>query len=286
MLNHLTIAVGDGVSPRCPHPTPPELSVLVPTRNEAPNIEELLHRISTAVAGIPTEVIFIDDSDDATPDVIRTVAHTGDGGTCQVSLIRRQGAQRTGGLAGAVVDGLRAARAPWACALDADLQHPPEAIPRLLAKTNRDGADLVVASRYCHQGRAEGLGLIRGLVSTVSTSAARMLFPRRLRGVTDPMSGFFLVRPDAVDLDELRPRGFKILLELLVRCPALRRAEVAFVFATRRAGESKGSVREGLSYLRSLCELRFGLGRAAVRPLTGVPAVEPLVPLLQEAAPA
>jgi dolichol-phosphate mannosyltransferase len=113
-----------------------------------------------------------------------------------------------------------------------------------------------------------------------------MLFPRRLRGVTDPMSGFFLVRPDAVDLDELRPRGFKILLELLVRCRTLRRAEVAFVFATRRAGESKGSVREGLSYLRSLWDLRLGRGRARVRLVTGVPAVEPLVPLLQEAAPA
>jgi hypothetical protein len=69
MLNHLTIAIGDGASLRCPHPTPPELSVLVPTRNEAANIEELLQRISTAVAGIPTEVVFIDDSDDATPDV-------------------------------------------------------------------------------------------------------------------------------------------------------------------------------------------------------------------------
>lgn len=286
MLNHLTIAVGDGASPRRPHPTPPELSVLVPTRNEAANIEELLQRISTAVAGIPTEVVFIDDSDDATPDVIRTVAHRGDGGTCQVSLLRRQGAERTGGLAGAVVDGLRAARAPWACVLDADLQHPPEAIPTLLAKANCDGADLVVASRYCQQGRAEGLGLVRRLISTASMSAARMLFPRRLRGVTDPMSGFFLVQPDAVDLDELRPRGFKILLELLVRCRALRRAEVAFVFATRRAGQSKGSVQEGLSYLRSLCELRLGPGRARVRPVTGVPAVEPLVPLLQEAAPA
>jgi hypothetical protein len=100
MLNHLTIAVRDDASPRCPHPTSPELSVLVPTRNEATNIEELLHRISTAVAGIPTEVVFLDDSDDATPDVIRTVARRGDGGTCQVSLLRRQGAQRTGGLAG------------------------------------------------------------------------------------------------------------------------------------------------------------------------------------------
>jgi glycosyltransferase involved in cell wall biosynthesis len=264
--------------------TPLELSVLVPTRNEAGNIEELLRRVTAAVAGVPTEVVFIDDSDDLTPAVIRTVARRGSGGACQVSLIHRQGIQRAGGLAGAVVDGLRAARAPWACVLDADLQHPPEVIPMLLAKAERDGADLVVASRHCERGRADGLGPIRSLISTATSSAARRLFPWRLRGVTDPMSRFFLVRAGAIDLDALRPRGFKILLELLVRCRALRRAEVGFAFADRYAGESKGSLREGLNYLRSLCELRCRPETAAARPSAGAPAAEPLVPLLQEAS--
>jgi glycosyltransferase involved in cell wall biosynthesis len=263
-------------------PTPPELSVLVPTRNEAGNIEELLRRVAAAVAGVPTEVVFIDDSDDLTSAVIQDVVRWGGGGACQVSLIRRQGAQRVGGLAGAVVDGLRAARAPWVCVLDADLQHPPEVIPMLLARARRDGADLVVASRHCEEGRAEGLGPIRSLISTASSSAARMLFPWRLHGVTDPMSGFFLVRPGAIDLDALRPRGFKILLELLVRCHPLRRAEVAFSFADRHAGESKGSLREGLNYLRSLCELRCRLGTVTSRPAAGAPAAEPLAPLPQD----
>jgi dolichol-phosphate mannosyltransferase len=153
----------------------------------------------------------------------------------------------------------------------------------LLATAQRDRADLVVASRYCEQGRAEGLGPIRSLISTASSSTARMLFPWRLRGVTDPMSGFFLVRLDAIDLDALRPRGFKILLELLVRCYALRRAEVGFTFADRHAEESKGSLGEGLNYLRSLYELRCRLGIVASRPSAGAPAAEPLVPLLQEA---
>jgi dolichol-phosphate mannosyltransferase len=260
MLGHTAVAVcgePDPAHPPIPRTTP-ELSVLVPTRNEAGNIEELLRRIAAAVAGVPTEVVFIDDSDDLTPEVIRAVARRGGGAACQVSLIHRQGARRTGGLAGAVVDGLRAARAPWACVLDADLQHPPEVIPMLLARAERDGADLVVASRYCGQGGADGLGPVRLLISAASSSAARVLFPWRLRGVTDPMSGFFLVRPGAIDLETLRPRGFKILLELLVRCHSLRRAEVGFTFADRHAGESKGSLREGLNYLRSLGELRFG----------------------------
>ena len=238
------------------HPTP-ELAVLVPTRNEAPNIEELLRRISAAVAGIPTDVVFVDDSDDDTPEVIRALAGRY-GDSCRVSLIHRQGAQRTGGLGGAVVEGLRAAGAPWACVLDADLQHPPEVIPALLAAAERDRADLVIASRYCGRGRADGLGPVRAVISTGCGSAARLLFPLRLRGVTDPMSGFFLVRRSAVDPDGLRPRGFKILLEVLVRSRGLRTTEVGYNFAGRYAGTSKGSLREGLTYATSLGMLRLG----------------------------
>jgi putative flippase GtrA len=83
------------------------------------------------------------------------------------------------------------------------------------------------------------------------------MFPRRLRKVSDPMSGFFLVRREAVDIDGLRPRGFKILLDLLVRNPGLRAAEVAFTFGEREAGRSKATIREGLRYLSLLARLRF-----------------------------
>jgi dolichol-phosphate mannosyltransferase len=254
-----------------------KLAVLVPTRNEAANIEELLRRISAAVAGVSTEVLFVDDSDDDTPAVVRGVARRGGGG-CQVSLIHRRGGQRWGGLGGAVIDGLRVVGAPWVCVLDADLQHPPEVIPRLLAAAERERADLAVASRYCATGRADGLGPVRALLSTACGSAAKLLFPARLHGVTDPMSGFFLVRRSAVDLDELRPRGFKILLELLVRSGGLRTTEVGFAFADRHAGDSKGSFREGVTYVGSLGDLR--LGRRTSSPPRSVGAeVELLAPL-------
>jgi dolichol-phosphate mannosyltransferase len=241
----------------------PELAVLVPTRNEAANIEELLRHIAAAVTGIPTQIVFVDDSDDDTPAVIRTVARRQGGGSCQVSLIHRRGGQRTGGLGGAVVDGLRAINAPWVCVIDADLQHPPEVIPRLLATAERDGADLAIASRYCGTGRTDGPGPVRALISTACGSAAKLLFPFHLRGVTDPMSGFFLVRRSAVNLDELRPRGFKILLELLVRHGGLRSTEVGFTFADRHAGESKGSLREGFTYVGALGDLRLGRGTSS-----------------------
>jgi len=245
--NDTTFAMRENTVPpfsRTPQPGP-NLAVLVPTRNEAANIEELLRRLSAAVIGIPTAIVFVDDSDDDTPAVIRTVARRRDGGACPVALIHRRGGQRTGGLGGAVVDGLRATEAPWVCVLDADLQHPPEVVPSLLAAAERDGADLAVASRYCGTGRTDGLGPARALISTACGSAAKLLFPTRLRGVTDPMSGFFLLRRSAVDLDELRPRGFKILLELLVRHGGLRTTEVGYTFADRHGGESKGDAPGG-----------------------------------------
>jgi glycosyltransferase involved in cell wall biosynthesis len=280
--DHTTFAMRENAGPafsRTPQPVP-KLAVLVPTRNEAANIEELLRRISAAVTGIPTEVVFVDDSDDDTPVVIRSVAGRRGGGACQVSLIHRRGGERTRGLGGAVVNGLRAADAPWVCVLDADLQHPPEVIPRLLAAAERDRVDLALASRYCGTGGADGLGPIRALISTACGSAAKLLFPFRLRGVTDPMSGFFLVRRSAVNPDELRPRGFKILLELLVRHGDLRSTEVGFTFADRHAGESKGSLREGLTYLGALGNLRLGRGvPSAPHSAVGAAKLERLVPL-------
>lgn len=250
------------------------LSILVPTRNEAENIQELLHRISAALAGIAAEILFIDDSDDDTPTTIQTVTTTGGAGHCRVALIPRRGEQRWGGLAGAVVDGLHVARSRWACVMDADLQHPPEVIPALIAEAKNEGTDLVVASRYCDQGRAAGLNAGRTMISKGSTIVARMLFPRRLGGVSDPMSGFFLVRRDAIDLNRLQPRGFKILLELLIQGSRLRTAEVGFRFASRYAGESKGSLAEGLTYLRRLCELRLGLGEQGVALARETPVVK------------
>ncbi len=144
--------------------------------------------------------------------------------------------------------------------MDADLQHPPEAIPTLLAKVRDENVDVGVASRYCESGEADGLNVVRSAISRGTTTAAKALFHRPLATVTDPMSGFFIVRRDALDIDGLHPRGFKILLEILVRHPSLSRAEVAYRFAERTAEESKASLREGFRYLSHLLELRFGEG--------------------------
>lgn len=239
----------------------PELSVIVPTRNESENVELLVERLRVASAGIRTEIIFVDDSDDSTPATVRDVARRG---WCRIKLLHRPPGERAGGLGGAVVEGLRVAEAPFACVMDGDLQHPPEIVPQLLDAALAHDADLVVASRYSGEGSAANFGVFRLAVSRGSAGLARALFPGRLGGVSDPMSGFFLVRREALDLDALAPNGFKILLEILVRTPRLVRSEVPFTFGDRYAGQSKASLAEGFRFLSLLLALRLGAATAGL----------------------
>src|SRR5690242_10792797 len=207
------------------------VSVVVPTRNESGNVSLLVSRLATALEGLDAQVIFVDDSDDGTPHEITAAARESN---VPVRLHHRQGTERTGGLGGAVVAGLRLVESPWAVVMDGDLQHPPELVPRLVEVAELDAVDVVVASRHVDGGAADGLANgARVMVSDLSTRLAKLFFPGRLRGVSDPMSGFFLLRPAAFDLDTLRPNGFKILMELLVRTRGIRKREVPFVFGER-----------------------------------------------------
>lgn len=233
-----------------------QLSIVVPTYNEAPNIAELVRRVTAAVdsrGGLDAEILFVDDSTDATPDVIREVAASA---SLPVRVIHRDHA--AGGLGGAVMAGFAAAEADACLVMDADLQHPPEEIPELWHRYARGDVDVVIASRYAGGGTAHGLAdRTRVLVSKASTAVTRAMFPIRLKDVSDPMTGFFLIDRRVLDAESLRPRGFKILLEILAR-RGLRVAEVPFDFADRHAGQSKASVRQGLHFLAQLTALRFG----------------------------
>ncbi|MCL1900452.1 MAG: glycosyltransferase [Promicromonosporaceae bacterium] len=232
------------------------VTVIVPTFNEGPNIAELVRRLASLPATAPLDVLFVDDSTDDTPQIIEAVAATA---PIQVSLLHRE--DGVGGLSGAVVEGLRRAKAQgakWAVVMDGDLQHPPELVPTLLETGDEQGLDVVVASRYTGAGDAGGLdGPLRKLVSRASGVLARSMFPVRLRGVSDPMTGFFAVRTDAVDLDQLQPMGFKILLEILAR-QSLRVGQIPFIFGERFGGESKATFANGMNYLKQLVNLRFG----------------------------
>ena len=237
-----------------------DLSVIIPTRNEAGNVDVLLTRIQNAFAGAGAggpslEVIFVDDSTDNTPETIE--AEVGRFPSLNVRLIHRSSDKRGDGLGGAVTLGLASARSKYACVMDGDLQHPPEMLPLLLRTAREQQADLVVATRRTSQSEVTGLNLARNLISKGLDLIARALFRRELRGVSDPLTGFFLVRVGALTLQTLRPRGFKILLEILVRHPNLRKAEIPFRFGPRFSGQSKASAGEAMKYLSLLWALRF-----------------------------
>ena len=240
---------GDGARPK------PLVSLIVPTKNESGNVPELVRRVAEATAEFPVELIFVDDSSDDTPEVITQVATSS---PVQVVLHARGPEERTGGLGGAVTLGMSLASADWICVMDGDLQHPPELLPDMYREALRTGSDVVIASRYVDTGGVGNFSRIRTLLSEGSTSLARLAFPGVLRGVKDPMSGFFLVRRASLDLGVLQPRGFKILFEILCRTPNLRVTEVPFQFGVRLAGESKASLQEGARYLRQVLDLRFG----------------------------
>lgn len=231
-----------------------EVSIIVPTLNEVSNIAELIRRIEAACRGIDAELVFVDDSTDSTPEEIR---RCGLRTALPVHLVHRD--RPVGGLSGAVVEGMARSTASYCLVMHADLQHPPELIPELLAPLARGESDLVVASRYA--GRGSGTDdpafRYRRIVSTCLTSATRTLFPVRLRGCTDPLAGFFAVRRSSVDPALLHPSGFKILLEIVLR-HGVRVTEVPFAPGERTQGESKATLPQGLRLMRQLGELRIG----------------------------
>jgi dolichol-phosphate mannosyltransferase len=259
----------------------PLLSVVVPTRDEEPNVEPLLGRLRSALAGIDHEVLFVDDSRDGTAAAIAAAA----AGDTRVSVVHREAGERAGGLSTAVVEGIRRTHGEFVCVMDADLQHPPEEIPGML-ETALDGADVVVASRYVRGGSRRGLdGAARHVVSRAAGAVARALFSEA-RASSDPLSGFFLCRRRVIDGIEFRPVGFKILLELLVCVPGLRVADVPLGFAARTAGTSKASARQGLLFLGHIRSLVFEV-QGSARPwkfglvgLSGLAILLPLVALL------
>ncbi|MCD2196718.1 glycosyltransferase [Actinomycetospora endophytica] len=230
-----------------PRTVTPTVSVVIPTFNEAGNVDELLRRLAEALpAG--AEVVVVDDSTDDTADRARaaTVPFT-------LTVIHRD--EPSGGLGGAVVEGLRAARADWAVVMDGDLQHPPAVVAELLAAA--PGHDVVVATRYAHGGDGSGLGSpYRHAVSRGSKALAARLLGGAVAQMSDPLSGFFAVRRAALDLDAVDPIGYKILLELVVRSGLERIAEVPFTFGVRHAEESKSTAREGMRFLQHLRTLR------------------------------
>ena len=220
----------------------PLLSVIAPTFKERGNVAELVRRLDAALAGIAWEVIFVDDnSPDGTAAAVKEIALTDN----RVRCLKRVGRR---GLAGACIEGMLSSAAPYVAVIDADLQHDEKVLPAMLAKA-QGGADLVAATRYVEGGSAEGLAGSRGAISALATRLTNALVGTPL---SDPMSGFFLMRRASFDeiAPRLSPAGFKILLDIAATGgKKLKIAEQAYSFSERFAGESKFNAQVGVEFL-------------------------------------
>jgi dolichol-phosphate mannosyltransferase len=222
------------------------ISVVIPTYNERDNLEPLVEAIHRALADEAYEIVFIDDnSRDGTAELAEALAKK-----YPVRVIVRRDER---GLASAVVHGFARAKGEIVAVMDADLQHPPMVL-RDMVRAARDGADLVIASRYVEGGSCEGWGLIRRIISKGAIFLAHLFLPRTRR-IGDPMAGFFLLRKSVVDGVALKPAGYKILLEVLMLGRYDRAVEVPYSFRVREKGESKLKASTQIDYLKHLFSL-------------------------------
>jgi dolichol-phosphate mannosyltransferase len=219
------------------------ISMIIPTYNERDNLELLISRISSALKGMEAEIIIVDDdSPDRTWELAQELAARTPGP--RIRVIRRINER---GLSSAVIRGFRAAEGGILGVMDADLSHPPEVIPEAIKEM--DNSDMVIASRYVPGGVC-GLSFGRKIVSSVAT-----LMARPLTRASDPMSGFFFVRKNLIEGMRIRPRGFKILLDIASSPKPKRISEVPYSFFPRTSGSSKMSPKTMLDYVRQLAYL-------------------------------
>ncbi|MFC1900549.1 glycosyltransferase, partial [Chloroflexota bacterium] len=222
------------------------ISIIIPTFNERDNIIPLVKQIDRSLGNYNYEIVFVDDnSSDGTAELAATLSPE-----YPVRVIVRRDKR---GLASAVVDGFKQVSGRIIGVMDADLQHPPEVLPALI-KVLENGADIAIASRYVEGGDYQGWGLVRRIISKGAIFIAHLLLPST-RSVNDPVSGFFMLREGTIAGANLKPTGYKILLEILMEGNYQHVTEVAFVFKTRSGGESKLNAKQQLDYLKHIFSL-------------------------------
>ncbi len=226
----------------------PQVSVIVPTYNEAENIAPLLKRLDAAMSELDYEIVVVDDdSQDSTWRIAERIALTDN----RIRVVHRVGER---GLSSAVLAGMATARGQSLLVIDADLQHDESKIPDLVGAVLTDGADICLGSREIEGGSYGAFQRHRRLVSWTGAAMARKLLGLP---VSDPMSGFFVISRERFELlsDDVNPRGFKILLEFLARGPKPTVAEVGYEFGERVNGTTKLNSSVALAYLVALSSL-------------------------------
>lgn len=218
-----------------------DFSLIIPTYNESQNIAFLCRRLRDILSSgaLSFEIIVVDDD---SPDKTWKVAEDLAKEDPRIKLIRRTGER---GLSTAVLRGWAKAEGSILGVIDGDLQHPPEILLSMLAKINADiETDIVVASRHVRGGGVSRWSFIRRFISRTATFLSGILIPKIFKTVKDPMSGYFILRRSVIQGKELRPIGYKILLEVLVKGDYRKVTEVPYTFVERKRGGSKAGIRQ------------------------------------------
>jgi dolichol-phosphate mannosyltransferase len=227
-------------------------SLIVPTYNESKNLPKLVEILTQLLNDYfhkNYELIIVDDD---SPDLTWQVGLDLMPDYPQLRVMRRQGEK---GLSTAVIRGWQASQGEILGVIDGDLQHPPETLIKMLDEM-RNGADLVVASRHVEGGGVSDWGFIRRILSRGAQMLGLIILPNVIGRVSDPMSGYFMVRRSAIANRLMNPLGYKILIEVLGRGDIGSVAEVGYVFQERQEGESKVTWRQYVDYILHLLRLR------------------------------
>ncbi|MDB5394431.1 MAG: hypothetical protein JWM91_1937 [Rhodospirillales bacterium] len=231
-----------------------ELSVIVPTYNEAENVPLLIGKLNDVLVGIGWEVIFVDDdSRDGTSSIVRKLAQSTVGAS-NVRVVQRIGRR---GLSSACVEGALASSAPYIAVMDGDLQHDERLLPRMLDAL-KNGNEIAVGSRFVAGGDVGAFAANRIKISKMGARLARLVVKQEL---SDPMSGFFMLRRDVFErvVRRLSAKGFKILLDIFASAPApLKVVELPFTFGSRTKGESKLDTMVAWEYAMLLLDKMLG----------------------------
>ncbi|MGL5075010.1 MAG: glycosyltransferase [Waterburya sp.] len=234
---------------------PLKFSLIIPTYNEGKNIQQLipmLVQLLDVILPKEYELIVVDDN---SPDktwklaLELTVQHT------QLKVIRRDVEK---GLATAVIRGWQVARGEILGVIDADLQHPPKTLIKLWQEMEK-GADLAVASRNVESGGVSEWNILRRFLSRGAQILGLLILPEVISRLSDPMSGYFMVRREVLINQSLQPSGYKILIEIIARGKIRWIGEVGYIFQERKTGNSKVSFQQYLEYIQHLIRLRLDL---------------------------
>jgi dolichol-phosphate mannosyltransferase len=230
----------------------PELTVVIPTLNECDNVGLLVELLDAALDTVDWEVIFVDDdSPDGTSERIRDISRRDRRVRCLQRIGRR-------GLATACIEGALATSAPYIAVMDADMQHDEKLLPQMLTLLKSEPIDLVVGSRHVAGGGIGGWDAGRAKMSNVAARLSRIICKAE---IADPMSGFFMMRREALEaaLRRLSGQGFKILLDILASSPQpLRFRELPYKFRERQRGESKLDTLVAWEYMMLIVDKLIG----------------------------